>query len=250
VSEVEKSRAVLLRRHDFSETSFIVSLITPAFGLLRALAKGAKRARSPMQGALEPLTLADVVFYRKRPPALHILSQAKTVAFWRGLRTDLDRFYAAHRVAEILLAGVPEELPQKEVFDLAVSALQRLDDRAQPHVALTVFEAGLLKAMGSFPRVETCLACEKPLDKGEDVLFHPPSGGAFHLRCAGDKASACLEVGAGILQLIKRFADERVPRLDRVSFSPAVARRMRAFLDAYFRFLLERDLRTSRFVRA
>jgi DNA repair protein RecO (recombination protein O) len=248
VSKVEKTSALLLRRHDFSETSYVVHFLSPDFGRLHGLAKGAKRPRSPMQAALEPLTLAEVVFYRKNAPHLHILSQARTTEYLRGIRSNLDRFYAAHRVAELLLTAVPPELPQPELFERAASALRRLHEGGKPSIVVLSFEAGLLRLMGSLPRTDVCVACEKPWQKREKVHFHPLSGGALHAACARDKGVAGLTVGAGTLHLLEQFASDRIPSRGRVTLDPTVSRELRSLLDAYFRFLLERDLRTRRFI--
>lgn len=248
MSKVEKTQGLLLRRHDFSENSFVVGLFTRDFGTIRAIAKGAKRERSPMHGALEPLTLADVVFYRKRTPALHILSQARTAEFYRGLRGDLKAFYAAHHVAALLLASLPDELPHPELFERAVLTLRRLDEGGKPEGVVFAFEAGLLKEMGSFPRTDACAECGKPWSRGEAAVFHPLSGGALHERCASGKAEDGLRVRTGTLQVLRQFGDGKVPTSGKVTLARATANEMRAMLDAYFRFLLEREIRTRRFI--
>jgi len=248
VSKVEKSRALLLRRHDFSETSYVVHLFTEDFGTIRALAKGAGRERSPMYGALESLTLVDVVFYRKRTPALHILSQARTAEFWRGLRKNLDAFFVAHHVAALLLAGLPDELPQPEVFDRACRALSRLDEGANADMVSLVFEAGLLRLLGHFPRTAVCAACGEPWKKGEPTVFHALSGGALHRRCAREQNVQGFPVAAGTLQVLRQFAEDRTPRPERVKLAPKTVKEMRGLFDHYFRFLLERDLRTRKYL--
>jgi DNA repair protein RecO (recombination protein O) len=246
VSKVEKTRALLLRRHDFSETSFVVQLFTRDFGMIRALAKGAKRERSPMYGALEPLTLADVVFYYKRPPALHILSQARTEVFFRGLRSELGAFFAAHHLAALLLASMPDELQQEEVFERAVQAFQRMSDGTDPAMISLTFEAVLLRLLGHFPRTDVCVACDKAWEKGEKAVFHAPSGGALHPACARDARG--VTVGTGTLQVLRQFGEDRAPRPDRVRLAPRIAKEMRSLLDHTYRFLLERDLRTRKFL--
>lgn len=249
MSPMEKTQAVLLRRWDFSETSLVTALVTPDHGCIRALAKGAKRPRSPLSGALEPLTLTDIVLYRKKSPALHILGQARTVEFWRGLRADLKRFYAAHHVAELLLLGLPEELPQPEIFEAAVDTFRRLDRGARPQTATLAFEISLLRALGHFPVLDACMACRKPWKKGESVRFHPLSGGALHPACARDAgATETVTVAAGTLQILEPLGGGRLSRTERIQIPPATAKQLRELLDAQFRFLFERDLRTSRFV--
>lgn len=248
MSPVVKTRGLLLRRFDYSETSLVVHFFTEDFGAVRALAKGAKREKSPLHGALEPLTLSDIVFYRKKAPGLHILSQARTERTWRGLRARLDAFYAAHHVAALLLAAAPEDLAQPELFAAAVTAFTRLEEGRKPRPALFAFEATLLRLMGNFPRDDVCPACGDPLERGQRVVFHPLSGGALHPDCARAREITGPTVAAGTLKVLRQFAEGGVTRTDRITLAPAVEKELRALLDADFRFLLDRDLRTRPFL--
>ena len=53
--------AVCLRCWDYSETSQTVSLLTREHGILRGLAKGAKRPKASFSGGFDPLTCGQLV---------------------------------------------------------------------------------------------------------------------------------------------------------------------------------------------
>ncbi len=73
----EKTLAIVLRVIEFSETSCVVTLYTREFGKITGLAKGARRKKSPFESALDVLALVRLVFLRKTPPALDLLTEAK-----------------------------------------------------------------------------------------------------------------------------------------------------------------------------
>ena len=248
MSQIDKTAAIVLHRWDFSETSFIVALLTPALGKIRALAKGAKRPRSPMQGGLEPLTLGDVVVYRKPTPALHVLSQALTTEPWRGIREDLGRFYAAHYFAELLLRLVPDEVPDPDLFDHAAAAFRRLDAGGRTDSVTLAFEAGLLRRAGFLPRTDACAVCGSPWKEKDRAVIHPPSGGACCPVCAREKAPGGPPASPGALRLLDRLAHDRVPHPERVVLSPETAGEMRNVMDAFVRHLLEGEPRSRRFL--
>ena len=56
----EKSTAIILRLVEFSETSLVVTLLTRDFGKLTAMAKGARRKKSPFEGALDLLAICRI----------------------------------------------------------------------------------------------------------------------------------------------------------------------------------------------
>ena len=98
----EKTRAIVLRVIEFSESSCVVTLFTEDFGKIGALAKGAKRPKSPFEGALDLLALVRIVFLRKSSDALDLLTEGKLERRFRSAQRDLARLYAGYYVAELL----------------------------------------------------------------------------------------------------------------------------------------------------
>src|SRR4029078_13060832 len=100
----EKSRAIVLKVIEFSETSCVLTLFTEDFGKIGALAKGARRPKGPFEGALDLLALVRIVFLHKTSDALDLLTEAKLERRFRSAQRDLARLYAAYYVAVALSA--------------------------------------------------------------------------------------------------------------------------------------------------
>ena len=63
---IASSVGLILRTRPLTETSLIVNWLTPEFGRLATVAKGARRARSPFRGLLDLFYLCDLSFARSR----------------------------------------------------------------------------------------------------------------------------------------------------------------------------------------
>ncbi|MHC4990131.1 MAG: DNA repair protein RecO, partial [Planctomycetota bacterium] len=61
-----QDQAVCIRHWDFSETSQTVSLLSREHGVIRGLAKGAKREKGTFSGGIDLLTVGEVVAITKR----------------------------------------------------------------------------------------------------------------------------------------------------------------------------------------
>ena len=87
----EKSLAIVLRVRDFSETSCVVTLFTRSLGKITALAKGARRPKSPFESALDLMAVCRIVFLHKSSDVLDLLTEAKLERRFRAASRDLPR---------------------------------------------------------------------------------------------------------------------------------------------------------------
>src|SRR5437762_11726775 len=98
----EKSLALVIRTTDWSETSRIATLWTREFGKVRVLAKGGRRLKSNFETALDLLTICNVVFLRKGPETLNLLTEAQVAGRFRELTKNLQALNSAYCLAELL----------------------------------------------------------------------------------------------------------------------------------------------------
>ena len=96
--------ALILRTYKLGEADRIVVFLTRDRGKKRGVAKGARRARSPFVGALEPLTEARVAYFEKERRELVGLNFAETIRSPLGL---IGSAKAGHRATDDGAQGVP-----------------------------------------------------------------------------------------------------------------------------------------------
>src|SRR5438270_8813023 len=113
----EKATALVLNVVDFSETSSVVTLFTREFGKIRGLAKGARRLKGPFESALDLLAISRIVFLRKSPGTLDLLTEAKLQRRFRPRSRNLSSLYAGYYVAELLAELTDDHDLHPELFD-------------------------------------------------------------------------------------------------------------------------------------
>ena len=198
-----KSRAVVLRTYRLGETSSIVVCYTKRFGKVRLVAKGARKGGSRLGGALEPLLVSGVVFYRREGKDLSLVSQAEVEHEFPGLRRDVVRMAYGSAVAELVDKLVPGEESDPPLFGVIVGALHEIDSapEADLDAALWRFELALACELGYTPEFGRCVLCGNAA--GRDARFAPRHGGVVCCDClatrpgvpvAGAAASAAIAV--------------------------------------------------------
>jgi len=236
----EKSLAIVLRVIEFSETSCVVTLFTRDFGKISALAKGARRPKSPFEAALDLLAVCRVVFLRKSSDALDLLTEAKLERRFRAATRDLSRLYAGYYVVELLRELTDQHDPHPELFDAAVAALEGLDDAADVPATILGFELTSLRMLGHLPSLAECVGCGTPVEATGRVAFGHLAGGVLCPACrAGQRA--VVSVSGETMCVLRTFADETERRPETID--PRNAGELRAVVNRYIAHLLGRPPR-------
>jgi DNA repair protein RecO (recombination protein O) len=175
--------ALILHAFAYGETSRILRLLTPEFGLRSVIAKGAQRPRSRFGGILEPFTEGSAVFNLREGRDLFTLSGFTLVRSRQGIGRDLAAFAGASVLAELALRSGTEE-PSPELYGTLSRALDQLaSPHPQPAVAALTAIWHLIAMLGFQPAMDSCVHCARPFDPEEPSRFDVEAGGAVCRRC-------------------------------------------------------------------
>ncbi len=149
----ENTRGLILRTRPLTETSLIVHWLTPEFGRIATVAKGARRARSPFRGKLDLLYLADFSFSRSRRSELHTLREAVLRETHSALREELAYLQQASYCAALIEQTTETETPLPAIFKLMRGLLDHLPNQSPQPQTIFAFELKLLNELGLKPEL-------------------------------------------------------------------------------------------------
>jgi len=243
---VYKTEAIVLRQRRLGEADKIVTLFSPNKGKLDAVAKGVRRTKSRLAGHLEPLTYGAYLLAQGRE--LDIVTQAETIEGYTALREDLERLSRGLYCAELVDRLLPERSEAWPVFRLLRETLARLCDTDQVDLAVRFFEARLMDELGYRPRLDVCAVCDRRLEPVTNY-WSAAAGGVVGPECTNDliQLQPISANGLKVLRLLERstFAEAA-----RVRVGGDLAREVEECLAEHIRFVLEREVRSARFVDA
>lgn len=244
----EKANAIVIRTVEFSETSLVVTLFTREFGKLGALAKGARRLKSPFESALDLLALCRIVFLHKSSESLDLLTEAKLLRRFRPAGKNLASLYAAYYVAELLNALTDENDPHPELFDLADETLASLAAGESVANWTVRFELGALRLLGHMPALDACAECGAEVPIVGRVAFGLIDGGCLCPKCRVGK-SQVISASAGVLKTMSRLADADGHVWRNMDVPANCLGELRSLLNRYFTHLLGRRLKMHEYLR-
>ncbi|MBX3373162.1 MAG: DNA repair protein RecO [Phycisphaeraceae bacterium] len=230
-----RDQAICLRRWEFSETSQTVCLLTRTHGLLRGLARGARRERGRFCGGFDTLTRGEIVAYVKPARELANLTEWTLVDTARPLRERLSANRVGLYMADLVLHLVTDHDPHPALYDAldrALDALQTAGDEAR---ALLGFQWAALEICGYRPVVDRDAVTGGLLPAAiAGVVFAPLAGG---LTAAPGQAGWPLR--AGTAALLRSLALGQEPP---AAAEPDALQRANRLLAAYTREILGQEL--------
>ena len=149
--DVERAEGIVLRCQPVMESSLIVTWFTREFGKLKTLAKGARRAKSPMRGKLDLFYRDEFLFLRSKRSDLHLLHECFLEEPHVAMRESLGRVASASFVCELVELAMAVEDANLKVFDLLEQGLEGVG-RDVGAAAVIWFELQLLAACGWAPQ--------------------------------------------------------------------------------------------------
>jgi DNA repair protein RecO (recombination protein O) len=151
---IQNATGLILRTLPLTETSLIVRWLTPEFGRISTVARGARRPKSPFQGKLDLFYEADFSFSRSRHSDLHALREAGLRATHAALREDVLKLSRAAYAAALIEQATETETPLPGVFELLRRFLDALCRQKPAAQLVFAFELKLLRELGLNPDLQ------------------------------------------------------------------------------------------------
>jgi DNA repair protein RecO (recombination protein O) len=198
-----KTPAITLKSLKWGEADRIVTLYAKHLGKIRAIARGARRAKSRLGASLEPLMLCDLNLFEKSGDTLYRVSQVDLVEPFIRIREDLTIMAAAARMANVVGAVTPDGDPDPQLFETLEQGLRSLLTGDDPALTALLFQIRLLGLTGFRPQTDHCAACGKTRVI-EEPQFSPASGGLVCVTCAARQRVPCLPLSRGSLAFLQQ----------------------------------------------
>ena len=243
---VYKTEAIVLRSMNLGEADRVLTVLTPRLGKLRVIAKGVRRTRSRIGGALEPFSDVQLVLAVGR--TWDVVTSSSLEDPHLGLRNDLHSTAAAWYVIELADRFCEGAADSHGAFRLLAQALSALDAPTADvsrEVVARWFELALLDAMGFRPELAQCLECGAQIEP-EGNAYSPVGSGVLCPQCS-HTAHGTRPIAADALKVLRHLQRSALVGVLRLRLTPAAHREVERLMHATVSAVLERELRSRDF---
>ncbi|HBQ64603.1 MAG TPA: DNA repair protein RecO [Clostridiales bacterium] len=178
-----KTRAIVVRGIDYSESDRIITVLSEDAGRMTLLARRARKPGNPFSAVSQFLCYSEFILNQGRDfPVIHA---ADVLESFSGISLDMGRFMCASHCAELALEIVRENQPCENTLRLLLNALYLLSrGLREPEFIARVFEIRCMSEAGYEPVLNECAACGREVCS-EPYIFLAGKGGLACKECAG-----------------------------------------------------------------
>lgn len=230
------SRAVVSNTMRMSNSSKLVSLITERYGLVKVMAKGARRPTSRYGAALEPVTVIETIYYHKDGREIQTLSSADIIEPFPRIKSDMLSFCTASAMVESAQMVTAPEDQSSGTFPVLVEALAGLErsDDADLDKHLWRFMLRLVAAAGYRPALDRCAVCGKR-PKTSSVFFSFQDGGLI-CPCTDTAQRYGFWISPGSLMVMKVLMSSHEDELPRIGIGSRQRREVGHAVHQFFAY--------------
>lgn len=176
-----ETEAIVLRTYSLSEADKIVVCLTRSSGVVRAVARGARRLKSRFGAGLEPFTIIALSYYEKEGRELVSVRQAEIIRSFFSLAHKTETVAALAYLSELVLEFAPPHEPNEKAFRMFRAVLEALVETPEELSALVrYFEIWMLKLAGFLPDLRACSECGSKFESGTPAYINAE----YKLRCS------------------------------------------------------------------
>lgn len=149
-----RTNGIVLSRVDYGEADRIITFLTDDAGKLTLIAKGVRRSKSKLAGAVELFSVSELVYVQGRG-TMGTLISARLIRHYGRIVQDVNRTMLGYELIKLLSKSI-EDAAERTYYDLLEHTLRALD---APEVPLPLvrawFSAQLLRLAGHTPNLMT-----------------------------------------------------------------------------------------------
>lgn len=152
-----KVTAIVIGETDYKESSKILKLFTRELGIISAMARGAKRAKSRMQNISSIFCVSKLSLSQRSD--FYYINDGKILDLNEELRTDLRSIYSAQLCIELVEKSLMQGQIHVDLFDLLIKTIKILKTCHNKIRLISMFIIKYVSMIGYKPELRKCVSC-------------------------------------------------------------------------------------------
>jgi len=222
---IKKIEGIIVSEVDYKESSKIINVLTPEYGIIGIVARGTKKVKSNLSGVTSKLTYGYFhVNYKEN--GLSTLIEVDVIDKFKNIRKDIDLMCYSVYILE-LSDKVYKHEKSSMIYELLIASLKKIDEGYDYKVISNIFELKMLDFLGIRPVIDECVNCGSKVDI---VTISSYRGGYLCKNCAHGE----LIVNIKTIKLLRMFYYVDIAKITKLEVTENIKKELSRFIYDYY----------------
>lgn len=222
---MEKIEGIIIGESAYSETSKIISILTPQYGLISCLAKGSRTLKSELRSVTCKMTYGFFHMHYK-PDKLSTLVGVDVIDTFKQIKKDIVKISYASFILE-LSSQVMKQNYNEKVYQLLVSTLKKMNEGFDSFILTNILELKYLEYLGVMPVLDSCCVCGK---KTSIATLSSDRGGYICNHCLTNEKI----VNEKTVKLVRMFYYVEIDKITSLEIKEDIKKEINIFIENYY----------------
>ena len=222
---IKKIEGIVVSEIDYKESSKIINVLTPDYGIIGFIARGTKQVKNKLSGVTSKLTYGFFhVNYKEK--GLSTLIEVDVIDNFKNIRRDIGMMSYALYLLE-LADRVYKHDNDIQIYNLLIASLKKIDEGFNYKVITNIFELKMLDFLGIRPVIDECVNCGS---KDDIVTISSYRGGYLCKNCCQNEVITSIKA----VQLLRMFYYVDISKITKLDVSNEVSQELSKFIYDYY----------------
>lgn len=243
VRELEEVQGIIFKRRKYKEADALCKVFSKEKGIFSLDIRGAYRPKSKLGPVTMNYSFGTYVI-NTNGKGISNLRTYKNIKQFDGLYHELLKQAYASYLLDLVDHAFLEYQNLGQTYDLIFTALQKINDGADPEIIKQMVELKILQAYGVKPQLKGCIVCGKTqgnfdysLEKGGIVCEE-------HYALVPSR----MRLNPKVVALIRTLALIKIERLGEIQIQPQLKKQSKRVINRIYTTYLDLNLKTKKFL--
>ena len=222
---IKKVEGIVISEIDYKESSKIINILTPEYGIIGIIARGTKQVKSKLSGVASKLTYGYFhVNYKEK--GLSTLIEVDIIDKFKNIRKSIELMSYSLYLLE-LAEKVYKHDNDENIYNMLIASLKKIDEGYDSKVITIIYELKMLDFLGIRPVIDECVNCGNKLDI---VTISSYRGGYLCKNCTHGEPINNVKT----IKLLRMFYYVDISKITKLEVSDNVKEELSKFIYDYY----------------
>lgn len=241
-----KTESIIISSMNLGEADRLVTFFSLDRGMLKGVAKNARKSFKRFGAGLESFTYCRLHLYEREHQDLIRIESADIIEQHSSISCDLGRAAAGAVMLEMVRELSPLGERNAQGFLLLSHTLHLLDKGEDPSFILRIFEIKLLSLLGYQPKLDRCLSCGR--EPAGEMIFEGMKGGVLCSDCIVSSGDHQVKLTPGAVGFYYQALRMEMDKVCRLKPSAGIMQELDRIFSAHFFHITGKRLKSRGFL--